>query len=398
MPNKLRVLLSQARRHNLRALSLAAVILAGVAMTGCASNQASQPLGSASGVEPFAVQPHFSVKWRRGIDAPPHWSVKPREFSTPLYRSETDEVYVGSDAGSLFKMRGGNGEVLWTASLDGAVHGSVVYGGGRVYVGTLGGKFYALNEATGEVEWELELDGSIESTAVYAEERVFFTTSKDILTAADAATGKQLWTYGRSTPEYFTIKGSGDPVVEDGVVYCGFGDGVLAALQLDSGDMIWESDLSGGKTEFVDVDGHVTVSGSRVYAASYDGGVYAIDKSDGTHIWKRPMSGVADLVYGERTLYVATASGRVTALEAEDGSPAWSYKFEDEAPVAITATQLYLFISTAQGPLYTLDRLTGFPFMTWNPSNGFNTPMVLSKNGGFAYSNRGFLYHLDIAF
>lgn len=396
MPNNLRVVWSQSRRRTLRALSIAAVILASVGLSGCASNQTVKFHNN--GIEPFAVAPHFSVKWRRGIDAPAHWTINQREFSTPLYRAGSDEVYVGSDAGNVFKMRGGNGEVLWSAALDGPVHASLEYGGGHVYVGTLGGKFYALDEATGVVAWELDTDASIETTAVYAEGRVFFTTSNDVLSAVDAATGKQLWSYRRSTPEYFTLKGSGQPVVKDGVVYCGFADGVLAAVQLDSGDMIWESDLGGDKTEFVDVDGRVAVADSRVFAASFDGGVYAIDRDSGAHLWDTPIKGVADLVYGENALYIATAGGRVIALDTEDGTPTWSYKFKDHSPVAIGATQLYLFVSTAEGPLYTLDRLSGFPFTTWNPSNGFSTAMIPSPNGVFAYSNRGFLYHLDIAF
>lgn len=396
MPNDLRVLWSQARRHCLGALSLAVLIWAGAGLSGCATHQAVN--FHQNGVETFAVAPHFSIKWRRGIDAPPNWTLKQREFSTPLYRGETDEVYVGSDAGNLFKMRGGNGQLLWAAKLGAPVHASAAYGGGLVYVGTLGGVFYALDDTTGEVAWQVDGDASIETAAVYAEGRVFFTTSKDVLSALDAQTGKVLWTYKRSTPEYFTLKGSGQPVVQDGVVYCGFADGVLAAVQLDSGEMLWESDLSGDKTEFVDVDGKVAVSGSRVFAASFDGGVYAVDRHSGEQLWKTPIKGVADLVYGERTLYVATAGGRVIALSSEDGSAIWSYKFEAHSPVAISATQLYLFVSTAQGPLYTLDRMSGFPFVTWNPSNGFSTPLVPSQNGGFAYSNRGFLYHLDIAF
>jgi outer membrane protein assembly factor BamB len=173
---------------------------------------------------------------------------------------------------------------------------------------------------------------------------------------------------------------------------------VLAALQLDTGEMLWESDLSGGKTEFIDVDRQPVPAGSRVYAASYDGGVFAVDKFSGEHIWRTPLTGVTDVVYGDQTLYVTTAGGRVVALGAEDGEPKWAFKFEEAAPVAMTATQLYLFVSTASGPIYALDRLTGYPLTTWNPSSGFNTSLVLGENGAYAYSNRGYLYGLDIAF
>lgn len=347
----------------------------------------------------FAPEPHFKMKWRRGVNAPEIWDFQPREFSGPLYREETDELFVGTDSGELIKVRGGDGKVLWRVDLGSPVHTQVAYGAGRVFVGTLGGDFVALDEGNGEVDWQVSVDGSLESRAVFSGGRIFFSSGQDVLMALDATTGKRLWDYRRALPEYFTMKGSGEPVVEDGVVYCGFADGVLAALQEDSGEVIWQADLSGGKTEFTDVDTQPIIAGGRIYAASYDGGVYALERSSGDPLWHRPISGVADLVYGEGKLYLATARGRIITLDAEDGEPGgWSFKFKDDSPVAIAATDLYLFVSTASGPLYALDRLSGVALTRWSPSHGFNAPVALGPSRGYTLSNGGYLYGFDIAF
>src|SRR5699024_2473790 len=122
----------------------------------------------------------------------------------------------------------------------------------------------------------------------------------------------------RAMPEYFTMKESCAPVVEGGVVYCGFADGVLAALQMDTGEMLWESDLSGSRTEFIDVDGRPIVTGSRVFAPSFDGGLYAVDKASGDKIWQLDLTGITDLAYGGAWIYAATANGRIVAIDSEN--------------------------------------------------------------------------------
>jgi outer membrane protein assembly factor BamB len=372
--------------------------LSAALLVGCATpEETSKP--SPYDSEPFATRPHLKMSWRQALNPPQPWEYRPRQYSTPHYRKSTDEMYVGTDRGTVFKIRGGDGKVLWREQLQGSVHAEPTYGDGRVYVGTLEGYFYALDEATGDVIWAAQTDGSIESRAAFAEGRIFYTTSNDVLVAADAATGKRLWNYRRTAPEYFTIKETAKPVVEDATVYCGFADGVMVALQIDTGEMLWSSDLSAGKTEFIDADEDPVIAGSRLYAASYDGGLYAIDKMSGDHIWRRPLEGgIADFVYGEDTLYVGTANGRLVAVDAEDGRPRWGFKFDDYTPAAITATPLYLFVSTSSGPVYVIDRHSGFPLMSWDPSSGFNTRVIIGAAAGFAISNRGYLYGFDVAY
>jgi outer membrane protein assembly factor BamB len=371
-----------------------AVIMSSLFLAGCAS---SAPVETSSS-EAFATAPVFSVNWRQQLNPVQTWDYRPREYAAPHYRPATGEMYVGTDAGTVFKVRGGNGELIWRQSLDGAVHAVPVFGDGRVYVGTMEGGFYALDAESGEVDWQLDTNGAIESQAAYAEGRVFVTTSNDVLMAMDAATGKDLWSYRRDAPEYFTVKETGRPVVDGDAVLCGFADGVMAAVQIDSGKMLWESDLSGGKTEFIDASEEPIVVGERIYAASYDGGLYALDRMNGEHIWRQDLTGIADFVYGEQFLYAASAAGRVVAMEAQEGEPQWAFRLEDHTPVNLTATQLYLFVSTSEGPLYVLDRLTGVSLMSWDPSDGFNTPLVLGHESVFLLSNRGYLYGIDVAF
>lgn len=375
---------------------LGAALCAG-ALAGCAASDAASK-DALDRPEAFATRPHLKLSWRKNLNPAETWEYKPREYSTPHYRKQTDEMFVGTDDGVIYKVRGGNGEILWQRTLDGPIHAEPVYGDQRVYVGTLGGTFHALDEASGEPVWSTEVDGSVESRAAFAQGRVFYTTTDDNLVAADAATGKQLWSYRRAAPEYFTIKETAKPVVDGDAVLCGFADGVMVALQIDTGELLWQSDLSAGKTEFIDADEDPIIAGSRLFAASYDGGLYAVDKTNGEHIWRRDLTGITDFIYGADTLYVALSTGRIVAVGAAEGTPKWAFNLEAHSPVAMTATAYYLFVSTASGPMYVLDRTTGVPLMTWDPSTGFNTRVVLGQAAGFAFSNRGYLYGFDVAY
>ncbi|MFW5968529.1 MAG: PQQ-binding-like beta-propeller repeat protein, partial [Persicimonas sp.] len=173
--------------------------------------------------------------------------------------------------------------------------------------------------------------------------------------------------------------------------------GRMVALQLETGEELWESDLTGGKTELMDADEDPIIVGERLYAAGYDGGLYALNRQDGRTIWHQPMRGVADFELGGSELYVASSTSRVLALDLEDGEPRWSFRLDDSIPVAVSPTESYLFVSTSQGPLYTLDRETGYPMRKWSPSTGFNTRVIVGEKQLYAFSNRGYLYGFRVA-
>jgi len=187
-------------------------------------------------------------------------------------------------------------------------------------------------------------------------------------------------------------------VIAGETVYCGFADGTLAALDLASGDTRWTSDLTEGESDFTDIDEPVVVEDNRVYALSHGVGMFALDRRTGNPVWRTSLQNAASYVLHENSIYVAVATGRVLALDTEDGEGEWSFKLETYLPVELSPAGPYLLVSTSSGPLYVLDRETGYPFSTWKPSSGFNTPVVLTSHAGYLFSNRGYLYSFRLAY
>ena len=386
------------RHVTLPILSLCLSLIA----TGCAGPEiSSNPSFSSVAAAPT---PRLKFHWRTQLHEPLNWAYLPQEYSRPALTKRTDDLVVGSSDGWVSRLRAGSGEPIWQHRMaddqdeSSPVHADILVTQDVVFAATLAGTVEGLDIGTGETLWRYQAEDAVEGALAYEGDRLFFMDAREILYALDANTGELLWRYQRRTPEYFTIKGAGAPVVDGDVVYCGFADGNLAALQIDSGELVWITDLGNDEGEFTDVDAPVVVDEEVIYAASYSGGLYALSRYEGLVQWRAPISEIASFVKRGRMLYVASTQGKVMALDLDTRQMTWSFKLREHVPVALTAHGPYVFVSTSSGPLIVLDEVSGVMLLRWNPSQGFNTPLVFDQQRGYALSNGGYLYGFDLAF
>jgi outer membrane protein assembly factor BamB len=361
--------------------------------------------GTALTTDAVAAKPELKLVWRTHVSGMESFAFRPQEYARPVFVTRSDDIVVGTSDGNVTRLRAGSGEIVWRKLLsstreDGIlpIHADPVVHNGVIYVGSINGSVLALDYDDGTILWEYRAEDAIESTLTVSEGRLFFTDAREILYAVDAETGKLLWRFQRPAPEFFTIKGAGTPVIDGDAVYCGFADGTLVAVQIDTGETIWTSDLTNEEVEFTDIDMPVIVGDRLLYAGSYSGGVFGISRLDGTVQWRVDVPSVAQVKRYEGMLYVASAQGRVVAIDGISQKPVWSFKFMDDSPVELVPYGPYVFVSTSSGPLMILDRVTGKPLSKWNPSTGFNTPVVFDGNRGFLLSNGGYLYSFELAF
>ena len=370
-----------------------------IVAVSCATQppEADEP---AFATEPVAPSPRLEIRWRESVDTAVAWAYRDRQYAAPalLRTADRRELLVGTDSGWLYRYRASDAKMRWRRDLGGPIHATPAPTDDRIFVGTLHGTLYALDRKTGETDWKIENDREIESQPAVADGLVFYTTNAGRLVAADVTSGEVAWEYSRSTPKEFTIKGSGTPVVHGHTVYCGFADGVVAALDTRSGAQRWLADVTGGKTEYTDVDGPVFVRDDRVYVASYGSGVAALDRNTGSAVWSHPFENIAAAVMAERSIYITLATGRVVGLDAETGESKWGFRMANNLPVDISQAGSYLFVSTGNGPMYVLDRATGYPMLKWNPSSGVNAPVTFSETAGYMLSNKGYLYSFQVAY
>lgn len=373
----------------LSAARLLAALPLALLLTGCAQLGKVDPPGrhaATFNARAVASRPHLVHVWATDLHPQAPWDYYNQEYATPLYLARADDIIAPTSDGYVTRVRAGSGEVVWRAPVlhpdtkrPAAIHADPAMSETHLFVGTMSASVHALRLATGEVDWSLRTEDAVESAVVEHEGRLFFADSREIFYAVDAATGKLLWRYQRRAPEGFTVKGSCTPVPDGDAVYCGFADGSLVALQVDSGDLIWSVNLGDDRSEFTDVDMPVIIADDRLYVGSYAGGFYAVDRAEGTIIWRAPIDSVSRAVMHRGLIYVASAQGRVVALDPQTRQFVWGYRFKQDTPVELVPHGPYLLVSTSSGPLVALDTASGRPLMRWNPSHGFNTAPLIVK-------------------
>ena len=157
------------------------------------------------------------------------------------------------DDGNVYAVDVETGRQVWKTRTRGPVPCTPAIANGTVYIGSYDGKFYALNSQTGAVKWKFATEG----------ERRF---------EAKGLHGMQPKTQTIADP--FDVFLS-SPVVAEGAVYFGSGDGNLYALDAMTGEQRWRF-----KTGDV-VHASPALANGVLFVGSWDSYFYAIDARAG---------------------------------------------------------------------------------------------------------------------
>lgn len=328
--------------------------------------------------------------------APPSGLLEtPEQSGGVAVDARTRWVYAGTDDGEVVCIV--DGKIRWRTAVGSAVSAPPTLHRELLVVPTREGVLVSLNAVT----------GAIFSRAILGEELItrpkivetlkhvvaLVGSSAETLFAVELDRGQKLWSAQRESPGGFSLRGFARPVVLDGVVFAGFADGWVQALDFDTGAVRWERQLSPSADQ-VDVDA-LASDGVRLYAASASGGVYALSLDQGTVLWRTPVSTPVSLALHGSTLYVG-APGQVLALRSFDGRPGWRFSFGEGGPSELHISEGLVIFSELDGPLYFVDARSGRPEGLFSPGDGFASPPAVAGNALFALSNGGRVYSLGI--
>jgi pyrimidine-specific ribonucleoside hydrolase len=145
-------------------------------------------------------------------------------------------AYFGTPAGLVYAVDIATHQELWSFQTGFGTNGvasrpAIV--DGIAYFGSDDATFYAVDTISGEEIWRFTAPGALPSSPTVAGDRVFFgVVSGDGLVALDRGSGDELW-----RADLGGIISS--PVVSEGAVYVGSGDGNLYAVDAATGDVLW---------------------------------------------------------------------------------------------------------------------------------------------------------------
>ncbi len=221
-------------------------------------------------------------------------------------------------------------EPAWQLRLGGAIYAPAAVQGHRVYVGNADGVMAAVDARSGTLAWTFAAGRAIHGEATVTDEAVFFACDNGWLYRLDRASGKEAWRHDLGdarvprvppNPFVFDYDHAGPrPVLHDGVLYIGAGDGGFHAVNADSGRPRWRFAAAGK------VRGSAAVLGDGVVFGTRDGVVHGLDRASGRERWQFKTGGPVvstPAVAGER-LIVGDRGSRLNALLPGRAEPVWS--------------------------------------------------------------------------
>lgn len=338
------------------------------------------------------------MRWHTQIHAYPLSESHPEECATGALVGP--RLVLGSRGGDVVGVDVGSGAVTWSTPISGSVDGDARYdkSRGQVYLGSDDGYLYAFDPEHGKIRWSSKFKGAIDHAPEIGDAGLFLSTASDRVFAVDPSDGKSRWQYERETPEGFTIHGYAAPRLREGVVYAGFSDGYLTALQAETGDLLWSRSLAAASDQFVDVDATPIVQGDRIIAASFSGGLYALRPKDGEVLWHVLIDGSSALAMGSTNLYVVSPRDGLAAVNLQ-GNVLWRQGLPDAGDLTIPVeVGPYLVFSGSREGLFIVDHRSGQLLQIFDPGRGMCAAPTVDKEGRALYvlANSGVLYALDL--
>lgn len=274
-------------------------------------------------------------------------------------------LYAASPNGNVYKVSTDSGKVIWESKLKKElITAGVGVGNGLVLVGTNQGKVIALSQSDGSVSWEATLDSEILASPVIDASVAVARTGDGKVYGLSAYDGSRKWTISRQLPK-LTLRGESRPVLVQGVVFTGFSDGNLAALQAETGRALWDFPISFARgtndiDRLSDVDTNPLLVGDFLYISSYQEVTHALDIKQQRIAWSAGVSSFHSLAYDAAFLYITDKQGVVHQLDRSNGTKVWSQDslqyYSVSAPVSVGP---YVLASEGKGGLYVVRKSDG---------------------------------------
>jgi outer membrane protein assembly factor BamB len=325
-------------------------------------------------------------------------ALAPVAFAQSMFRGDAAHSGVLASAAPRQAPR-----IKWTFPTGDRIVSSPVWHAGTLYVGSDDGQLYAIDAATGRQRWQLRTGGPVASTPAVADGRVYVVSYAGGLHAVDAASGALLWKFAAGGERRFEARGLhgqqpraqtfadpfdvflSSPLVVQGTVYFGSGDGHVYALDAKDGTLRWKF-----RTGDV-VHASPAHADGRIFIGSWDGRFHALDAASGRELWH--FQGNVDTLMAnqqgfqsspavvEGTVYTGSRDAHVYAFDAATGREKW--RFSTGASWVISSPAVAdgrVHFATSDSSLYhVIDAATGKP-VHQQPTRAyvFSSPVLAS--------------------
>ncbi len=218
----------------------------------------------------------------------------------------------------------------WKFNTKAPLFASPAGNGTLVFFGSTDSVFYAVNSSNGKEAWRFRTGGAIRSTALLQNQFLYFISGDGFLYCLDTAGSLQWKFQGGETTYDFADYHQSSPVMSNGRLFAGMGNGNLYAIDPVNGKGCWTFKTGGP------IHGTPACDDSTIYFGSFDGNVYAVDLNDGTQRWKFKTVGHAYFPKGEvqgspamvnNSIVIGARDYNVYAIDKKKGVASWNKVF-----------------------------------------------------------------------
>jgi len=230
---------------------------------------------------------------------------------------DNDTVFIGSSNGNLSALDAGNGSLKWGFSTENEVWATPAVVGGVVYFGSLDHSLYTLNAADGTKKWSFKTGGGIASTPLVVEGVVYVGSFDNKFYAIDADTGTQKWVFEGAGNWFWS-----QAAYNNGTIYAGCLDRKVYAIDAGNGTMVWPKPFDAGSL----IKASPVIAGEMLVVASEVGTVYGLDLKTGEKKWEFDnitAKVLSPLYAAGGTVYINSQDNKLYALDGQTGRQVW---------------------------------------------------------------------------
>jgi outer membrane protein assembly factor BamB len=220
-------------------------------------------------------------------------------------------------------------EPRWQTKLGSAIWATPAVRAATACVGTIGGVFHAVKISDGTLAWTFSAGRPVFGEALATDEAVYFTCDNGFLFKLERVTGRELWRYDlgdaqipRILPHpavYDYDHESPCPVLADGVLYVGAGDGGFHAINAADGKRVWRIAAPGK------IRGTAAIVGANVVFGTLDGPVIMVERATGREVWrfdsKAPVTTSPALIGGR--IVIGNRGSALYGIDPASGDRTW---------------------------------------------------------------------------
>jgi outer membrane protein assembly factor BamB len=288
-------------------------------------------------------------------------------------------IYFGSSDHSVYAVNAKTGEQVWKTRTGGRVVSSPAVVDGRLYIESFDSNLYSIDAKTGEVKWKFKTAGEHRFTArhlhggepaaelmadpfdfylsspVVSQGLVYFGSGDGNVYAVQAATGELKWKFQTGDVVHAS------PALADGVLYIGSWDTFFYAIDAATGKEKWRYKTGEDHEIYnqVGIQSSAVVANGVVYFGCRDSNVYALDAATGAERWKFNNKGSwvisTPIVHAGKLYFTTSDSGTFQALHADSGLPVYSLKLKWPMFSSPSIAGSVLYIGSHSGKLLAVD-------------------------------------------